>query len=346
MAIDLFSSAVLNRVVQDLKVSAPSLFFLNTFFPEISVSDQEEIFFDVLTGKPRLAPFVSPFVEGQVVRHLGYETKSFKPAYVKDKRVFEDGRPVRRAPGEPISAPLDAMARRQRLIAQDTVDQIAMIQRRMEWMAAQVLLTGQVTVSGEKYPTTVVNFGRDAALTVTLTGTALWSDAASTPLSDLETFSGYIRTKSGANAVDVVMAQNVYTAFRGKADVAKLVDQSAGLDSRTSLNLGPDMSRDGATYKGQIGDFRLWVYTETYTDESGSSVKFLPDNYLVMASSTGLEGVRHFGAIKDEAAGFQPLDYFQKSWTQPDPAVRYLMMQSAPLVVPYRPNASLAAKVL
>jgi hypothetical protein len=55
--------------------------------------------------------------------------------------------------------------------------------------------------------------------------------------------------------------------------------------------------------------------------------------------------VQHYGAIKDEAAGMQALDYFSKSWTQPDPAVRFLMLQSAPLVVPYRVNATLAAKV-
>ena len=58
-----------------------------------------------------------------------------------------------------------------------------------------------------------------------------------------------------------------------------------------------------------------------------------------------IEGVRHYGAIKDEKAGFQALDYFQKSWTVEDPAARILLLQSAPLVVPYRVNACLAAKV-
>lgn len=343
---DIFSSAVLNRVVQDLKVSAPTLFLLNTFFPEISVSNQEEIFFDVLTGKPRLAPFVSPLVEGQVVHGQGFVTKSFKPAYIKDKRVYEDGRPVRRSPGEPIGAPLDAAARRARLLAQDTVDQVEMIQRRLEWMAAQAMLNGKVVVTGEKYPTVEVDFGRDAALKVVLSGNDLWGDAASDPLGDLEDFSGIIRDKSGANAVDVVMAENVWKAMRRKQDVRDLVDKSASLDSRTALNLGPDVSRNGATYKGTVGDFNLWVYTETYTDDTGATAKFIPDGHLVMGSASGLEGVRHFGAIKDEEAGFQPLDYFQKSWITPDPSVRFLLMQTAPLVVPYRPNASLCAKVL
>jgi len=346
MAIDIFSPAVLNRVVQDLKDTAPSLFLLDTFFRETSVSNQEEIFFDVLTGKPRLAPFVSPLVEGQIVHHQGYSTKSFKPAYVKDKRVYEDGRPVRRAPGEPIGAAIDAMARRQRLLAQDTVDQVNMINRRLEWMASEILRTGAVTVVGEKYPSTVVDFGRDPSLTVTLSGTDLWNDAGSDPLGDLEDFSGLIREKSGANAVDVVMAENVWKALRGKQAVKDLLDKGRGLDMRTQLNLGPDATRNGATFKGTVGDFNLWVYTETYTADDGTTKKFVPDNYLLMASPDGVEGVRHFGAIKDEEAGFQALDYFQKSWTTPDPGVRYLLMQSAPLVVPYRVNATLSAKVL
>ena len=41
----------------------------------------------------------------------------------------------------------------------------------------------------------------------------------------------------------------------------------------------------------------------------------------------------------------EPPDYV-KSWIEPDPSVRFIMLQSAPLLVPYRPNASLKAKVL
>jgi hypothetical protein len=82
---DVFTPAVLNRVVDDLKDTV-NTFLVSLFFPEISQSLQEEIYFDLITGKPRLAPFVSPLVEGQIVESLGFSTKSFKPAYVKDSR--------------------------------------------------------------------------------------------------------------------------------------------------------------------------------------------------------------------------------------------------------------------
>ena len=344
--VDIYSPAVLNRVVQDLKANVSSPFLLDMFFPEVSVSTQEEIYFDVLTGKPRLAPFVSPLVEGQIVQSLGYTTNSFRPAYIKDKRVFEDGKPIRRAAGMPIGAAVDAMDIRRINLATESADQIAMVNRRLEWMAAKIMLTGQVEVKGEKYPTVVVNFGRDAALTVTNTGSALWSHADADPISDFETWAGLIRTKSGASAVDVVMAQNVWAAFRANAKVKELVDKGKGFSRRTDLDLGPNSMRGNAQYMGTFGAFNIWVYADSFVDETGTVGTYIPDGYIAMGAVGQVEGVRHFGAIKDEAAGFQELDYYQKSWTQADPAVRYLMLQSAPLVVPYRPNATLGAKVL
>ncbi|MBR1150097.1 major capsid protein [Bradyrhizobium sp. JYMT SZCCT0428] len=341
---DIFSSAVLNRVVQDLKSTVRPPFLLNRYFGEVSVSTQEKIFFDVLTGKPRLAPFCSPLVEGQIVQSQGYQTNSFAPAYIKDKRVFEDGKPVRRRAGQPIYGALDPMTNRQLAIAQESEDQLGMLQRRMEWMAAEVLRTGKVTVSGEKYPTTVVDFGRDASLTVVLSGGAKWDQGSATPLADLESWAGLVRTKSGASPIDVIMAQNVWNLFREFDEVKDLLSSQLNLSSRTSIDVGPDAAKLGFTDKGTVGDYHIWIYHDQYVDEDGVTQDFLPDDYILMPAAT-LEGVQHYGAIKDEAAGMQALDYFSKSWTQPDPAVRFLMLQSAPLVVPYRVNATLSVKV-
>lgn len=342
---DIYSPAVLSRVVQDLKAGV-STFLLDMFFPEVSISLQEEIFFDVLSDKPRLAPFVSPLVEGQIVQSLGYATKSFKPAYIKDKRVLEDGKAVRRLAGQPIAGPIDPMAHRMATLAAETEDQITMVTRRLEWMAAEVLRTGKVTISGEKYQTAVVDFGRDAALSVVLLTTARWDDPASTPIEDLEAWATLIGIKSGASAVDIVMASNVWASFRRHLDVKEQIDAQKNLDDRNALRLGPDSNYGGAIYKGTIGRFRIWVYPMTYVDEAGVTKNYVPDDYLLMASREGVEGVRHFGAIRDETAGFQAIDFYPKSWLQPDPAARFLMLQSAPLVVPYRVNATLSARVL
>jgi len=88
------------------------------------------------------------------------------------------------------------------------------------------------------------------------------------------------------------------------------------------------------------------VYSAWYIDPADSVEKPILPTGTVILASPAIEGVRAYGAIRDEQAGLQAAPYFVKSWTEEDPSVRFIMMQSAPLVVPYRPNASFKAKVL
>src|ERR671913_822928 len=104
---DVFTSAVLTRVINGINMQAPSSFLLSRWFPIVETSFSEDIMFDVVDGRPRLAPFVLPTVEGQIVRELGHRTQSFKPAYVKPKTPFEQGKSYRRRPGQPLVLPTD-----------------------------------------------------------------------------------------------------------------------------------------------------------------------------------------------------------------------------------------------
>ncbi|WP_051011295.1 major capsid protein [Bartonella rattaustraliani] len=89
----------------------PASFLLDTFFGSIQTEEAEEIHFDIDQSKPRLAPFVSPFVAGCVVANEGFTTQSFKPAYVKDKRRFDANMPLKRSIGEKIGGALPASRR-------------------------------------------------------------------------------------------------------------------------------------------------------------------------------------------------------------------------------------------
>ena len=92
MSVDIFSTHVLTKVVE--RLDRPSSFLLDVFFGQEQTEDSEEIHFDIDKSKPRLTPFVSPLVAGKVVNDEGYVTKSFKPAYAKDKRRFDPSRPL------------------------------------------------------------------------------------------------------------------------------------------------------------------------------------------------------------------------------------------------------------
>jgi len=337
---NIFDTAVLNRVVAELPAPAP--FLLNSFFQEIQTEQSEEIHFDVDSGRRRLAPFVSPVVAGQVVQSQGYTTKTFKPAYIKDKRVFDANRPFKRAIGERIGGALDPAQRLQQALARDLSDQIGMLTRRQEVMAAEVLRTGKITVEGDLYPKVVVDFGRHADLTpAALTSTARWGQSAAKVLQNLSDWSLLVTKHSGAAASTVIMDAETYAVFAADAEVSKLLDRFRGASA-----LNPTVVGEGGRYMGNIGDFDIWVYAGWYEDPTtGTLTPYLPKGTVII-TSPDLEGVRAYGAIKDETAGFQAMPFFSKSWVEQDPAVRYLMLQSAPLTVPYRVNASLCATVL
>lgn len=336
---DIFSTAVLAAVVAQLPQPAP--FILNSFFPQIQTETSEDIHFDVDTSRRRISPFVSPIVAGKVVLDKGYTTQTFTPAYIKDKRVFDANRPFRRLLGEQIGGTLAPAQRLQAALATNLADQIAMLTRRQEVMAVEVLRTGAITIAGDMYPSVSLSFGRDAALTpATLTSTAAWTHADAKPLDNLQTWSMLVTEKSGSTANTVVMDITAWKSFSQNAQVAKLLDRFRGSDQ-----LNPTVTGEGGRYMGNIGDLDIWVYAGWYEHPDTAAVTpYLPAN-TVLVLGADIEGTRAYGAIRDEAAGFQAMPYFSKSWTEQDPAVRYLLLQSAPLIVPYRVNASLCATV-
>lgn len=351
---DIYTTAVLNKVVE--QKPAPSSFLLDKFFPVVQTGDTAEIHFDIDKSKPRITPFVHPTVAGKVVADRGVETKSFKPAYAKDKRLLQPDSPLKRRPGEAIGGTLSPMQRRAAQLNDSVDDQLDMLTRREEVMASEALRLGTVTVAGENYPTVVVNFGRDAALTVALAGGARWAEAGVSVLDNLETWAGLVQTKSGAAPREVTMDPLAWGIFRKDAEVKDLLDRqkrSANEARAPALDRGPMSRGDGADrarYVGMVGDFEIYVYSDVYVDENGADQKMWPDYTVSLAAGNGgrkggLEGVRAYGVILDEEAGYKAQRYFSKSWIEKDPPIRSLLLQSAPLVVPYRPNASFCATV-
>lgn len=349
MAIDMYGTGTLVRVVDELVVGVSS-WLLDTFFPQIQTSTDERIYFDVDNSKPRLTPFVAPHVAGKVVAERGFKTRSFQPAYAKDKRILRPSDVVKRRKGEALTGSLTPAARRAIQLRENLDDQLGMLTMREEVMASEILRTGKVTVSGEGYETQVVDFFRDAALTIALTGNHKWNvvHADSDPMDDLETWAALSQDKSGIPSTTIVMAPDAWRNCRARltqrGELEKLFHYARSGESRTEL--GPlSFNYSQARNVGQLGDFDIWVYDGLYVDEAGNTQHLMPSGSVV-ATSGGVEGVRAYGMIHDEEADFAAERYFVKSWTEPDPSARYLLLQAAPLPFTYRPNAALGATVL
>ena len=340
---DLFSTNYLNGVVDSLK-RTPA-FILNTFFTSVETSDTEEIHFDVeLDGKKRrLAPFVHPLVGGKLVESRGFQTKTFTPAYVKDLRVHDATRPFKRTAGEQIGGNQNVTpAQRQQInLTRDLRDQVDMLTRRLEVMAVEALRTGRVTVKGDGFDSVQVNFGRDANLTITKTVGTKWGDNGIDPLADLETWGMLVLKGSGSTIRNIVMDPDAWVKFRDNAKLEKRLDLTRAETGKINLGAIPDHVQ----YKGSDGTYDYWVYADWYIDpDTGTETPMLPSGTVLGVGD--IMGVRHFGAIKNEEAGYQSREYFSSSWLERNPSRRQILMESAPLMVPYRPNACFCATVL
>ncbi len=348
--VNIYDTNVLVQLVPNLKVSQN--FLLDRFFPNIVTSDTEYVSIDVDLGKRRMAPFVSPLHEGKLVEARRYQTNTFKPAYIKDKRAPDLRKPVRRMMGERIGGELSAAEREMAKLQFELTDQIDMINRRLEWMAAQALLTGTITVAGDGFPTTLIDYGRDASLTVALGAGVKWTAAniasgAAVPSDDVSTWAQSILKASGTVVTDIVFTTTAFNAFKRDPVVKAAIwfpgnGNAAG--SANAINVATGIVR-GAQYQGRWGAYDLWVYNDWYVDASGVEQPMMPAGSLVMAGPD-MSGTRSFGAIMDPEFAYGAMAYAPKSWVNKDPAQRYLMTQSSPLVIPSRANGALAATVL
>ena len=342
-----FDTAKLVQVVPNLK--KPTKFLLDKFFPNIVEADTEEIAIDVEVGLRRMAPFVSPLVRGRMVEAKPLQTNRFKPAYIKDKRAPDLRRPVRRSIGERIGGELSAAEREMINLNYEMEDQIEMVDRRLEWMAASALVTGTVTVVGEGFPATLVDFGRNSQLTIALTGAARWGQTLNAAGRDtninpqLTQWQALILQLSGGAATDIVFTNNAWSLFLQGEGVYGAINYPKLQDQGNDIQPGTVVQR-GGVFMGTWGMYRLWLYNEWFLDENDVEQPMIPEGYIIM-SGPDLMGTRAFGLIMDPSFNYQPMAYAPKTWVEQDPAQRLLMMQSAPLVIPSRVNAALAVKV-
>ena len=339
---DIFSTAALSGVIARLR-PLPT-FFLDNFFTQVSVSDKEEIYFDTIEGKPRITPFVHPLRQGKVIERTGYQTRSFKPAYLKDKRVFTPNKTIKRLPGEALLGSLTREQRLAALVAQDLDDASKMLTRRFEVMAAEAILHGTQTIIGDGFDQ-VVDFGRDPILNVVLTGDAKWDSPNNSDRgTQLEEFDAMLLDRAGVTTDMIVMDIKAWNFLREDPTFLKRLT-APNVAINPDVRVLPMKAVEGVSFKGYYGDYPIYVYKHTYIDPvDGVSKQLMPDNTVLLASQR-VDGVRHFGAIEDLDAGMVPLEFFVKSWTEEDPSQRLILSQSAPLMVPYRINATLKVKV-
>ena len=337
---DIFDTAVLARTLEQI---VPEYGFLTrTFFPGSSVQNARTVKIDVRKRARRIAPFVSPYVQGQLVEKQGFRTFELEPAYIKDKRVFDPNSVFFRSYGEQLMGSMSPQERLAASLRTETQDQIEMLNRRIEVMVGEVMATGKLTIVGELYPEQQLDFQRDSDLQVALTGTDEWGDTGVDPIANLRAWAQMVFAKSGARPNKVVMTLDAYEVFMATAAVQAWLERFNRDGATVTQNA---IEGDDGWYAGRIGGFDIYVYSGTYIDPIDNTEKDILPEMTVILGGQAIQGYRAYGAIRDEKAGLQARAYFQKSWIEEDPPVRYIMLQSAPIVAPLYVDAWLTATV-
>ncbi len=341
--VDLYKRRNMIRALEQMK--PPKTFLLNTFFNFSSPTEHttDAIDIDIFDEKRRMAEFVEPHMEGKTVEKRGYKTRSYKPGYIKNKMITNAEDILKRPFGEGMiygttKSPASYAAEQ---VGKDLLELRDMATRRMEWMASQVLQEGKVLISGDGVSTRYIDFGMKASHIITLTGTSLWTNAASNPLNDVRGWKRTLVKESGVTPNILVMGSEVMDAFINNSNVQTLLDNRR-------IEMGTVAPRDlgtGVTFVAKIEGVEYYEYNEYYFNVATSTDKpMVPVDGVIFGSTNAYTGT-HFGVIKDlDAPAAMP--FFPKSWKKEDPSARFLMVQSAPIIAMHQVDAFIYATVV
>lgn len=343
--VQMYDTATLLGLFREMEPA--STYFRDLTSNSVVTFDDEYIDFEKVSEERKLAPLVVPTAQGRPIYSEASSVTRLKPAYLKPKDPVSPGRVIKRRPGENLFAQNNQtpLARYNAIIGDIMRAHREAIERREELMVARAVIDGKVTLEGPDYPTRVVDYQRDGDHTVTLSGT-FWDDSASYDImGDIQEWIDRVRrAKFGGPVSRITVGDEVLGVMLKNEGIRKQLDtqmRGTNADLNTGLRTG-----DYVEYIGRLGpNLELWVNSDFYVTPDGDVEKFLDPKELVL-TGPNVNVVRAFGAILDDKAGFNAMPAFPKMWANQDPAVTYVMTQSAPLPVVVNPNNTLKAKVL
>lgn len=321
-------------------------YWTNLCFPNVVNFTEEYIDFEKIVEGRKIAPFVTPMAQGVPIYSEKSQVTRLKPAYIKLKDPVSPTRLLKRSAGTGgvMVQTGNPASRFNALVADIQRTHRNAIERRLEWLAAQAIIHGKVTISGPDYPAREVDFNRAANHTVALGSGTYWT-TSSDIIKDIEAWRTRIRrAKFGGPTNRITVGADVWDVMRRNAGVKEQLDteiRGTTADLNTGLREGEEVE-----YVGRLsGTLDVYVYSGYYEDASGTAVEYMSSKDIVL-TGPNVMGHRCFGAILDNRANYQPLSIFSKMWENEDPSVVYVMNQSAPLMVPVNPNNTLRATVL
>jgi hypothetical protein len=290
-------------------------------------SDTAKCTVDMYKGGRKLAPIVARRIGGKVVEKTAWDSTDFTTPLVAPRDIVTEEDLEKRLPGEPDYNGMGIQDRRAAYLALKVDEFTQMHDRLEEYMVAQQLFTGKLTLTGDGYADEL-----DLSFTNTYTADPDWADATAKPIDDLAAW----KLDVGSHGVmpdTCVMPADVYAAFMASASV------QAEYDKRNILpgTLQPQMTANGEVVSvGYIPRIDMWlyVYSATY-DLNGTATAYVPAKKLVIFPSAERNSYQmYYGACYDavKKASFR-VDRYPRFFEDPKSNAEYFELQSRPLPI-------------
>lgn len=354
MNIDILNTHSLLMAVEQL--TPAKTFLRDRYFPTNAATDifsTDDVLVDYKDGSKRLAPFVAPRKEGVTVLRDGYTTQRYTPPYIAPRRPLTIDDLNKRGFGEALFSQLTPEERQATFLLKDAAELGELISRREEAMAAETMLNngcvmkhiGDDVDNPEEFE---ILFYAGATNPDVYSPQKSWDDPDADIYSDLKAMI-QMKTKKGLGATELVCASDVAAAIIDNAKVQKYLDIH-------NYNLGtvdPKELPEGASLVGVLNIYGRMLsiisYDETYEDENGSDVAFIPAGHAILTAPAA--GRCLYGAVTQlEQADGEFHTYagarVPKYISSAENNSRTLTVKSRPLMIPNNKGAFLAAEVV
>ena len=345
---DTSTKVMLSAYEQDIE---PSMFLSGQFqSPRRNFHNSEEVEIDIIRSEEDISIAIQDLSTGARLNSEDiYTNKAFRPPIHKEAGPINAHNLIKRMPGQDPFQAVDfqanAIARGVRLGRKLQ----RKILRAIEVQSAQVMTLGVVTLVDEN-GNGIYSIDYKPKATHFPTTANAWNTATATMLADIEALANVIRGNGLSDPDMLIMGEGSYELFIQDADVL------ARFDNRRIQGNGivpMDRLGNGGIFRGviEIGNYKydIWTYGGRYRDpQTGVSTKYIPDDKVVVRSSTGrmdatFGGIPRIGAPDPRVPAAltsrvsvpdQMLDLQMNAWITQDGETMMVQAGTRPLMIP------------
>lgn len=263
----------------------PTMFLRKNLFGAVETYLGESVLMDYKKGARRLAPFVVPGNNALVARD-SFKTKTYTPPMMAPTRPIDAASLKSRSFGENPLNPLSEEERAAKLEAEDAKELVDMIDRRIEWMCAQLLVNDRFEASGyaddgkEKVTDTVTMDGFTQK--ATLSGDDLWSSAKADIYNQIKDVGVTMRQNGNNPTMMIANSKTITYLLNSESLKGKMLIPNNALFA----TINPQITDQNVVRYAVMtpGNLEVYGYDDCYLDSDGTVKSYIPDGYVIFTS--------------------------------------------------------------